>query len=302
MVARPGGQNQEAAAGLIGLDEDVAGGRVEVAGIGGELLERVVGQRGEHGYAAELGDLVLVSHRGTFSRVMPSLSKTTGGWNVRLRRGVYEVVKRAACVMALLLIGLGCSPSRGTTPVPAPTRSACATATRFGVGGAANEIRGVSRDAQLWGLALGPGHVPPRTGDELKIVWRMTGTGPLRVSFTAPTGRAQPLLFGPDAHTGSSYHRPGDEWGTGFRFTASGCWHMHFARDDTSADVWLNVLPDTSRGPATSPTTTPPSTVPLASVLRRRDPHDARAVPRPLGRPRRCRTAHRHCTADRPQR
>jgi len=161
-------------------------------------------------------------------------------------------VKRAASVIALLLIGMGCraSPPRAAAPTstaspstPAATtaRPACATPTRFGVGGAANEIRGVSHDAQLWGLALGPGHVPPRAGDELKIVWRMTGRGPLRIAFTAPTGRARPLVFGPEAHSASSYHRPGDEWGTGFRFVTRGCWHIHLARDNSSADVWLNV-------------------------------------------------------------
>lgn len=79
-------------------------------------------------------------------------------------------------------------------------------------------------------------------GDELKIVWRMTGTGPLHVRFTAPDGRTQPLVFGPEAHgAGSTYRRPGDEWGTGFRFNVTGCWHIHLTRDDTSGDVWLNV-------------------------------------------------------------
>ena len=102
-------------------------------------------------------------------------------------------------------------------------------------------MHGTSATGQVWGLALGPGPVPPRVGDELKIVWRMTGTGPLHVRFTAPDGRPQPLVFGPEAHGESSYRRPGDEWGTGFRFTASGCWHIHLTRDDTSGDVWLNV-------------------------------------------------------------
>ena len=91
------------------------------------------------------------------------------------------------------------------------------------------------------GLALGPGHIPPRSGDELKIVWRMTGTGPLHVSVTAPNGRRQPLVFGPEAHAVSNYHRPGDEWGTGFRFSGPGCWHVKLTRNSTSGDVWLNV-------------------------------------------------------------
>jgi len=107
--------------------------------------------------------------------------------------------------------------------------------------GSSNEIRGTSTDASLWGLALGPGHAPPRPREELKIVWRMTGTVPLHIVFDAPDGRPQPLVFGPEAHSASSYHRPGDEWGTGFRFMTSGCWHIHFARSDTSGDVWLQV-------------------------------------------------------------
>jgi hypothetical protein len=69
----------------------------------------------------------------------------------------------------------------------------------------------------------------------------MTGTGPLHIAFTAPNGRQKPLVFGPEAHSASSYHRPGDEWGTGFRFATHGCWHIHLARNVTSADVWLNV-------------------------------------------------------------
>jgi len=83
--------------------------------------------------------------------------------------------------------------------------------------------------------------MPPRAGEELKIVWRMTGSGPLRIAVVAPDGSARPLLFGPERHTGSSYHRPGDEWGTGFRFDTAGCWHIHLMRTDTSGDIWLDV-------------------------------------------------------------
>ena len=125
-----------------------------------------------------------------------------------------------------------------TTTSPGAT---CSTPSKFGTDGTANEVHGTSATGELWGLALGPGHVPPRAGDELKIVWRMTGSGPLQVLFTAPDGGRQPLVFGPEAHGESNYRRPGDEWGTGFRFTGSGCWHIHLTRDDTSGDVWLNI-------------------------------------------------------------
>jgi len=161
-------------------------------------------------------------------------------------------MKGIAGLMTLLLIGAGCNASHARSAPPTPatrqmtstttrTQAICASATRFGFGGAPNELRGESHDAQLWGLALGPGHVPPRVGNELKVVWRMTGHGPLRVSLFAPDGHQQPLVFGPEAHSASSYHRPGDEWGTGFRFVSHGCWHIHFARTDSSADVWLDL-------------------------------------------------------------
>jgi len=105
-----------------------------------------------------------------------------------------------------------------------------------------HEVRGTTRSGTLWGLLLGPGAVPPRAGDELKIVWRMTGQGPLRVRFTAPDGKPKPLAFGPEAHRGaSSYQRPGDEWGTGFRFTTPGCWHIRLTRSNNVGDVWLDV-------------------------------------------------------------
>ena len=158
-----------------------------------------------------------------------------------------------AAVVVLVVMGTACSSSpKGDRVAPARTaprvtgsatrRETCPTPSRFGVGGAANELRGASSNGELWGLVLGPDQVPPHIGDELKIVWRMTGSGPLRVAFAAPDGSSHPLVFGPEAHAaGSSYHRPGDEWGTGFRFDASGCWHIHLSRNDTSGDVWLEV-------------------------------------------------------------
>jgi hypothetical protein len=151
---------------------------------------------------------------------------------------------RYAAAALWCLLGAACSSSSLSHGAAAAHPGAtCSTPTSFGTGGAPNELHGTSHHGQLWGLALGPGHIPPRSGDELKIVWRMTGSGPLRVTFTAPNGRRRPLVFGPEAHAVSDYHRPGDEWGTGFHFSAPGCWHIKLTRDSTSGDVWLNVRP-----------------------------------------------------------
>ena len=73
-------------------------------------------------------------------------------------------------------------------------------------------------------------------------LWPVPEKTPLHVTFTGPDGTNRPLVFGPEPHgKSSSYHRPGSEWGTGFRFTSAGCWHIRLARADTSGDVWLDV-------------------------------------------------------------
>jgi hypothetical protein len=148
-----------------------------------------------------------------------------------------------ACVVCVLLAA--CSSSSGTEGAKKATtrteRTARCTHPSPGTSGPGHEIRGTTASGTLWGLALGPGRSPLRAGDALKIVWRMTGNGPLRAAFTAPDGTRKALAFGPDAHGASSYARPGDEWGTGFRFTTSGCWHIRLTRSDNVGDVWLDV-------------------------------------------------------------
>jgi hypothetical protein len=102
------------------------------------------------------------------------------------------------------------------------------------------EVQGTGRGAELWGLVMMRGVYPPfPVGDEVKVVWRMTGTGPLRLTLTGPDGRVHRLLWGPEEHGGSSYDRPGGEWGSGFRFTEPGCWHVRATRGAAVADAWL---------------------------------------------------------------
>ena len=105
------------------------------------------------------------------------------------------------------------------------------------------EVQGIGRDATIYGLLFTSHPGPVRAGEELKIVWRMTGEGDLSVSYFAPDGRPGVLTFGPEAHSGSSYQRPGDEWGTGFSFDAAGCWRIHLERSVGSGDVWLAIAP-----------------------------------------------------------
>ena len=105
------------------------------------------------------------------------------------------------------------------------------------------EVQGIGRDATIYGLLFTSHPGPVRAGEDLKIVWRMTGQGGLSVSYFSPDGRPGVLTFGPEAHGGSSYQRPGDEWGTGFSFDAAGCWRIHLERSVGSGDVWLAIAP-----------------------------------------------------------
>lgn len=124
-------------------------------------------------------------------------------------------------------------------PLGAPN---CAPPSPLGTSSSGSpETKGTAIDgARLYGLVMGAG-VPLGVGEEIKIVWRMSGRGPLSATATSPSGLDAPLTFGPEEHNGSTYDRPGDEWGTGYRFPEPGCWHLHLERDDTQAEVWFNI-------------------------------------------------------------
>lgn len=115
---------------------------------------------------------------------------------------------------------------------------------------------GVTNEPDARGLAGGAGHrsverhpalgllfkEPPfRSGDNVKIAWRITGVGDLTLAVTRHDGSPGELDWGPEPHSGSTYSRPGDEWGAGYHLDAPSCWTLHAARGDSRADVWLHV-------------------------------------------------------------
>jgi hypothetical protein len=92
------------------------------------------------------------------------------------------------------------------------------------------------------GLLMFPHPLPARVGDQEKIVWRMTGTGMLTLAAISPDGKHHRLAWGPDAHSGSNWDKPGDEWGAGYVFTTPGCWDLRAIRGDAIADAWIQVV------------------------------------------------------------
>lgn len=142
----------------------------------------------------------------------------------------------AACATPLLA-------NRASTATATPKPTATATA----VGGPGcnppspvtpsntSEVHGQASNGELWALVFNTLHAK----QEIKIVWRMTGTGDLHLIALGPQGQHLTPVWGPEAHGGSNWNRPGAEWGAGFTFPVAGCWDIHATRDDNAGDVWL---------------------------------------------------------------
>jgi hypothetical protein len=163
------------------------------------------------------------------------------------------VVMVAGCTSGVTHRATSAAP-RATSPTTVPTTRSPAGVQRFnaakcrppspakpwhpaGGGTGLIEVHGTARGAELWGLVFAA--VPLPVGQQVKIVWRMTGDGPLQISVTRSDGMPARRTFGPEEHAGSTWDRPGQEWGTAFVFPKAGCWDFHLARTSGAGDVWL---------------------------------------------------------------
>jgi hypothetical protein len=158
----------------------------------------------------------------------------------------------------MVLLGACTSPGRarlpiGTTPVSgtvaAPTTTITAMpmawqgcrpsspAAPWAKGTGLIEVHGsATPGVSLWALVFA--RVPVPVGQQVKIVWRMTGAGAFTVAGRDARGPAR-LPDGPGQHGSSTWDRPGQEWGTVWVFPRSGCWHLRAIHGTASGDVWL---------------------------------------------------------------
>jgi hypothetical protein len=90
----------------------------------------------------------------------------------------------------------------------------------------------------LWALFFAPKAI---AGQEIKVAWRMTGTGDFTMTATGPDGTKVNPSWGPEPHSGSTFQRPGDEWGTGWVFPSPGCWTLDARRTSGTAQMILRV-------------------------------------------------------------
>jgi hypothetical protein len=127
-----------------------------------------------------------------------------------------------------------------SSPSSAPVSTASCQQTLKPSPYALPEFKGRSDSSvSLYGLIFSAYPLP--AGREDKIVWRMTGKGLVRFTATGPQGQRVAPVWGPEPHGSSDFARPGDEWGTAFRFPTRGCWTVHATRGTASATAALLV-------------------------------------------------------------
>jgi hypothetical protein len=127
-----------------------------------------------------------------------------------------------------------------TASVPTWIQPDCAT-TRFAPShiGLPEAAGIVPAPNQFWALVFGS--VPVPRGQDVKIVYRMTGGGTLRLVADGPSH----MQVAPDwqeMHVGSNWTtHPGDEWGAGFTFGRAGCWEVVAVRGTLVGRVGIPV-------------------------------------------------------------
>jgi len=173
----------------------------------------------------------------------------TYGRTVRVTEIRTAILRLKAGLVALALVALaggGCTSSATTTERrdsagdrqahalhPPPATSDCSVNLRVAEGQVGlPELRGQAKGGDVVALVF---HSLPLTAtQETKIVWRVTGRGPLSVTGINEAGDVA-QISGPGAHSGG-------DWGTLVIFPKPGCWGLHVQRDDVSGDVFLPVI------------------------------------------------------------
>ena len=124
----------------------------------------------------------------------------------------------------------------------APSQRSCQHSSPLDESKVGTEVQGSATHATLWGLIESTTGIPPQAKTDVKIVWRMTGSGDFTIVASGPQNKQVRPSQGPAAHAGSNWPRPGDEWGTVFTFPLAGCWNLHATRGNASGNVWLDIV------------------------------------------------------------
>ena len=97
-------------------------------------------------------------------------------------------------------------------------------------------------DGELWALLF---FDSAAANQDLKFVWRITTTGTgqdFHIEAKSENGKTTLPIWGPEFHGGSTWNRPGEEWGTGFNFPEPGCWTITVTSGATIGEIYIDVL------------------------------------------------------------
>lgn len=151
-------------------------------------------------------------------------------------------MKRLHLLAGLAWVSLATGACTTEDEVIPPTTRAHGPASPESISGVpGHEVRAASTTMETWALLYEP---PPwKPGQEVKVVWRSTGTGDFRVVAVGPRSREVPPVSGPTPHFGSNWSRPGDEWGTVFRLDEPGQWLLRVERGSATASLPVEIAP-----------------------------------------------------------
>ena len=121
-----------------------------------------------------------------------------------------------------------------STPVSCQPSEILDTQVAFG------EIQGdMQSEGELWALLF---FKTAWTKADQKIVWRITGeVGEFEAQAQSEDGTVIEPVW-EQYHEGSTWERPGLEWGTGFNFPTPGCWTITVTSAETTGTISLKVL------------------------------------------------------------
>ena len=133
-------------------------------------------------------------------------------------------------------------PAANTSPEATPTTTQPACRSKIQISkNKFPEIQGTMKsDGELWALLFFDKAYPNK---DLKFVWRITGDGEdFHAQAKNKDGTIILPVWGPEYHGGSSWQRPGIEWGTGFNFPEPGCWTITVTLGATIGEIYIDVL------------------------------------------------------------
>jgi hypothetical protein len=125
------------------------------------------------------------------------------------------------------------------SPVPVTT-STCPPTAELSGSDWYPERQGAGDGATLWALFFPTG--PMLTaGKQIRVIWRMTGSGEFSASATGPDGMVVKPVRNPQPYESSNWNRPGELWGTDWVFPAGGCWTVNAKRTSGSGYLVVRV-------------------------------------------------------------